>query len=213
MKLHSILREATTPWVGPLEDELGNGRPYTLNYGTGSPGRPNILYIPVPLSVVRSAIKLLSGPITVDGIRSPGKSLTHVGEAHATVSMGPELPRALGQQPGDTLRGAGLFDDDGNGITVQVVHTHQYKVMNAAFYKDEADPAGPQLVAELVDIPQLSQIRTALGLSPLPQIPGIAQYLPHITVGYMANLNNIHKSYVDQKGSSPRSRQSLVRNR
>jgi hypothetical protein len=195
MRLRQILNEATTAWVGSLDNELGNGKAYTLNYGTGAPGRPNMLYIPVPLSLVRSAARKYR--------KSTGNKLTHVGEAHVTVSMGPELSEALGEDPVRILIDAKLFDSSGNGIAVPVKHTGDYKILNAPYYKDDADPDGPSLVAEVVEVPLLESMRTLLGLSPLPQI-GARQYIPHITIGYMANLNKIHQSYVEKYGSSPR---------
>lgn len=208
MRLSSIsLSEATTPWMGKLEAVLGTDEPYTLNYG-GTPGRPPMLYVPIPLSAVRTAIsRIAKGRIKPDGDGDgpdPGTrpKLTHVGEAHATVSMGPELPAALGQDPEAELRASGLFDGVGAGVRVKVRHTGEYRWMRASFYKDEADPKGPLLAAEIVEIPDLERIRTALGLSPLPRIPGVDVYIPHVTVGYLPNLNLIHKSYMDKNGAS-----------
>lgn len=191
MRLWQILSEATTTWVGPFSNELGNGKPYTLNYGTGSPGRPSILYIPIPLDIVRSHKRKLEPKY--------GR-LTHVGEAHVTVSMGPELSAALGDDPLRTLVDRGLFNSSGDGIPVEVGHTGRYRWMRAPFYKDEADPEGPALISELVDVPQLVEIRTSLGLSPLPKIPGQEVYYPHVTIGYMSNLDKIHQSYMDRDG-------------
>ena len=202
MKLRSILREATTAWVGTLNNTLGNGKPYTLNYGTGASDRPNILYVPIPLAVVRSALRHLNKT----GFVGEGNKLVHVGEAHVTVSMGQELPTALGKDPVATLRAAGLFNSAGDGVSVKVRHTGDYKMLNAAFYRDEADPLGPMLVAELVEVSGLTSIRSRLGLTPLPVLPGIPNYLPHLTVGYCARLNKIHSSYVSSFGSTARQR-------
>jgi len=206
MRLESIhcreLHEATTPWMGPLTPQLGTNESYTLNFG-GNPGRPPMLYVPVPLSRVRYAIRAIrSGaivPTTTDGGEPPSRArLTHVGEAHATISMGPELG-GLGPDPTAALRRSGLFDETGRGVRVEVRHTGQYKWLRASFYKDEADPAGPMLVAEVVQIPQLRAIRETLGMTSLPQIPGIAHYIPHVTVGYLPKLNLIHQSYLAQR--------------
>lgn len=116
-----------------------------------------------------------------------------------TISMGAELSKALGDNPKEVLINAGLFDSDGNGIPTPVSHTGIFKTLNAPFYKDEADPEGPSLIAELVKVPDFKKIRRSLGLSPMPEIPGLSgPYLPHITIGYVANLNKIHQSYIDR---------------
>lgn len=194
MRLRQIsqtILEATTPWMGPLRNEFGNGEPYTLNYGTGDPSRPSFLYIPIPLDIVRSAKRKL--------IKKIGRPLTHVGEAHVTVSIGQELSDVLGDNPKQVLINAGLFDSGGNGISTPVQHTGEFKILNAPFYKDDADPEGPSLVAEVVEVPILKQIRELLGLSPEPAYPWLkGPYIPHITIGYMANLNKIHQSYIDK---------------
>lgn len=52
--------EATTKWVGELDDLLGNGSDWSVNYGTSDPSRPPILYIKVPLHLVNSAIRKIS---------------------------------------------------------------------------------------------------------------------------------------------------------
>ncbi len=187
MKLSLLHTEATTKWVGPIPTTLGNGADHTLNYGTGLSNRPPFLYVPVPLSIVRGLARQYT--------KRTGKKLTHVGEAHATISMSPEVNVIKPEH----LLAAGLFKDN-VGIHVEVIHTGKFMEMNAQFYKDEADPEGPILVAEIVKIPAMTEIRTRLGLSPLPQIPGVTKPVQHVTIGYVPNLNLINKSYVEKYG-------------
>lgn len=54
---HGYIQEATTKWVGPLKNYIGDGSDWSVNYGTSDPSRPPILYINVPMSMVNSAIR------------------------------------------------------------------------------------------------------------------------------------------------------------
>jgi len=210
MKL-AALHEATTTWIGPLSVLVGSGDDYTLNLGTGAPDRPPLLYVPIPLSHLRQARRLLAHRI--GELAQFAGALTHVGEAHVTISMGQELVDALGDEPRRRLHEAGLVDEGGRGIPVRVHHSGEFKTLPAAYYKDEADPGGPLVVAEMVEVPQLSAIRGALGLSALPTLPSGAAYVPHVTIGYIANLNKIHQSYVARHGSQPRQRSEVPHDR
>lgn len=212
-----------------MQVQLGTGADNTLNFGTGDPKRPGFLYIPVPLARVRAMIRYLSRDKTayfIEGkgglvvpteqqdkipqgalvIPDPGKRMTHVGEAHVTVSMGPELEKALAGDPRGTLVRAGLFSQTGEGVSCPVEFTGTLRVLQAGFYKDEYDPKGPILVAEEVRVPKLTAVRKALGLAELPTLPGGQPYIPHITYGYIAEKNLIHATYVQQHGSRPRRR-------
>ena len=226
MKLIAIL-ESTVGWVGPIRLILGSGQPYTLNYGTGDVGRPPFIYVPVPLSVVRSAIRHLRHATAwfdqaamIGGVGEPpgkpgvviipdvGRRLKHVGEAHFTVCMAPELFQAL-DDPAATLQERGMCRP-GWGMPVEVRHTGNFKVLRSVYYRDTADPEGPFLVAEVVDVPAMGEIRTALGLSATPKLPpGITSaYVPHVTLGFVAATDTVDRDYVALHGRHPRHRVS-----
>lgn len=217
MKLARIA-ESNLKWTGNLHVLLGSGEPYTLNWGTSDLSRPAFLYVPIPLSFVRSCLTKLQeatgwydplrqiGGIGGEEIRYPeyfevypkiGRRLTHIGEAHLTISMGPEAG-GLGQK----LVESGLLMR-GQGIPVPIQHTGEFKLMRAAFYRDERDPDGPLLVSEAVSVPAYSKIRSRLGLSQTPKIPGITNYIPHITLGYLAST---HLGFDKLYGRQPRQR-------
>ena len=220
MKLVSIT-EATMTWTGEITPILGDGRPESLNYGTGDVTRPNFLYIPIPLSRIRTMHRYLSRdkiayciesvgghvvsvrdkdkiPENAIIIENPGRYLIHTGEGHITVSMGEELSRALGPNPIETLKELEIFDDSGRGIRTPIAYTGELRVMYAGYYKDESDPKGPILIAEQVSVPELPSIRNRLGLSSLPTLASGQTYIPHITYGYIAKKNLIHQSYKDK---------------
>lgn len=237
MRLSLLWEMATTVWVGPMKPILGTGEDYTLNYG-GMAGRPPFLFVPLPLQLIRDGIKYLSKnklgywhkgngtilpfkdmdhlqalikqlPKDADYIINPGQRMTHVGEAHLTISMGPELTTALGDDPIATLRrtsvgGIPLFDARGRGIQVTLERTQQWRVFRAKFYEDEADVGGPLLVCEVIKIQRHPLIRLALGMAEKPTLPGVTNYVPHLTYGYIPAKNIIHKSYVEKMGSKPR---------
>ncbi len=56
MKL-SFITEATIKWSGPLKNILGDGSDWSVNYGTSDLNRPPMLYIQIPLKLVRSVIR------------------------------------------------------------------------------------------------------------------------------------------------------------
>jgi hypothetical protein len=143
-------------------------------------------------------------------IPNPGRKMAHVGEAHITVSMGPELTKALGPNPTQTLMETGFFEPNGKGMRCTIQYTHKLRVLQAAFYKDEADPKGPILIAEEVRCPAMAHIREKLGMPALPTMPDGQPYIPHVTYGYIAAKNIIHQTYVQKFGSQPRRRQSLL---
>lgn len=53
----ALLSESTNRWMGPIENVLGNGEDWSINYGTGDPNMPPFLYITVPISLVRTAAR------------------------------------------------------------------------------------------------------------------------------------------------------------
>ena len=69
MKLSSMLfnciSEATTRWLGPIDNTLGNGADWTINYGTGDPNRPPFLYINGSMSLIRSAVRDATNSLVV----------------------------------------------------------------------------------------------------------------------------------------------------
>jgi hypothetical protein len=154
--------------------------------------------------------------------------LTHVGESHITISMGPLLQQALddyAQQKGiegeglekniRVLRdvkigGRPLFERSSGsyfkGLTsdVSFPRTSPFEVFRAGFYKDEADPSGPMLVALSVTAALYSQVRVALGMPPTFVLPNGKAWAQHITLGYIPRKNMIGKSYVDRFGKNPR---------
>lgn len=215
-------------WTGPLKVFLGTGGPETLNFGSANLKRQPFLYVPLSLSYVRTAIRYLSRnklAYYIEGvggnvvsyndesdlerikkqlppgarlIPNPGKIMSHLGETHLTVSQGKELADALGPDPIATLIRVGLFDAAGQGIPTPIKHKYIFRVMRAAYYKDDADPDGPILIAEQVRVPWFTKVRKTLGLSPCPSLPYGRHYIPHITCGFIARRNLIHRSYVDQ---------------
>lgn len=215
MRLNDI-RESGLRWTGKLKVQFGSGEPYTLNWGTSDLSRPSFLYVPVPLSHIRSALRYLQNATGwydqvnrlggVGGLRSQqpahyelypniGRGLVHSGEAHLTIAMAPEM----GPDPERIVLESGLVAPEA-GIMVPVHHTGNYKVMRAASLRDDQDPQGPLLVSEVVRVPTMSRIRTELGLSPHPQVPGVANYIPHITMGYLAKS---YMSYMQVHGQQP----------
>lgn len=142
----------------------------------------------------------------------------HVGEAHLTVAADRNLTSHLdelqesmglnnhievlqsipvGSQP--------LFDEDGAGIQVDMRITQdrggsqdtigtRLKLFRAPFYADDEEPTGPILLALAVQSKMLPAIRSALGLSPYPQIPG-KEYIPHITIGYLTKVHSPFKPW------------------
>lgn len=78
-----VVCEATTKWVGELDNLLGDGSDWSVNYGTSDPSRPPILYIKVPLHLVNSAIRKISKKYVIWA--SPDKSvgeIKEVGDKH-----------------------------------------------------------------------------------------------------------------------------------
>lgn len=234
--------------MGSIKNVLGNGEPWTINYGTGIANKPPFLYISVPTALARSAIRDVSNNLVIwaDPSDLQGKylrigkkplnqlrtirdkilqqdpdaeiafypKLTHVGESHVTVAMGPELS-ALGSQEEilHKLRlaqvgGKPLFDQDGNGQTTEanIDRDSPYMVLRAGFYKDEADATGPLLVAMDVDCSLYYEARAALGMPKVFRLPNGGFWQQHFTVGYAPRKNLIHRSYVNQFGSTPRHR-------
>lgn len=57
---YDVILEATTKWVGPLHNILGDGSDWSVNYGTSDRSRPPILYIKAPLNLINSAIRKMS---------------------------------------------------------------------------------------------------------------------------------------------------------
>lgn len=232
MRLLSIA-EATTSWLGNIQVKLGTGAAETLNFGSGDPKRPGFLYIPIQLDRVRTMIRYMTRGKTayyVEGkgglvipseqkdrippgalvIPDPGKRLTRVGEAHITVSMGPELEKALVGDPQGTLTKAGLFNTFGQGVRCPIEYTGLLRVLQAGFYKDEYDPKGPILIAEEVHVSNMIHIRESLGLPAMPVLPNGQPYIPHITYGYIAERNLIHQTYIQKHGSTPRARRNAT---
>ena len=248
-----LLPEATTEYVGPLHNFLGNGEDWTVNYGTGDMNRNPFLYIKVPFRLIKNAIAKLrdyviwSGPGQSDGhCQETGRipswekrhirdsilrhypntveiyfhpKLTHVGEAHITISMGRELETALDnikrelglltewskQQLGYNVEvlkqlqigGRPLFDDNGNGLETgwQIDKNEPFSVVRAGFYKDEVDVEGPLLVAFNVETDLYYKVREALGLPRQFTLPNGAVYVQHITIGYIPKRNIINKRF------------------
>jgi len=146
--------------------------------------------------------------------------LTHVGESHITISMDPELRKALDNLP--TI-GTGLardikalqylkigkkhlFDNSGKGLTTDyLLETEEpYKVLRAGYYSDDYDPTGPMLVALNLLTDLYSDVREALNLpAKFVMNNGIA-WKQHVTIGYIPQKNLINRSFVDKHGSSPR---------
>lgn len=85
-------------------------------------------------------------------------------------------------------------------------HTGNFKVMQSLYYKDDADPDGPLLVSEAVQVPEAAAVRQKLGLPAVPPLPPSIKsaYVPHITIGFAANVDSIAADYVGQYGSTPR---------
>lgn len=249
MKLSSIYLEATTEFVGPLRNSLGDGSDWSINYGTGDSRSP-FLYIKVPLQFVNSAIRKVrknyliyaeygtSGTIEQVSSAEEGKArakqllranpnlelylfpkITHVGESHLTIAMGRDLHEALlvlqerfgVNDPVSALRdlkinGRPLFDRRGSGLKADIdITTDPFTVYRAGYYSDEADPAGPMVVALKVKADLYPLVREALGLPREAIVPGTEndkggpkKWSQHITLGYIAKKNMIHQSYLDR---------------
>ena len=250
MKLSSMycpLRESTNKWMGTIENTLGNGKDWTINYGTGNPSMPNFLYISGPISLIKSAVRdaadnlvIWARPGSIKGkyLRIGQKSkeelasirdsilasepdaeivfypkVTHVGETHATVSMGPELLKAFDSEErildalrSVVVRGRPLFDGRGNGqkSVVNIERSNPYLVMRAGFFRDDVDVSGPLVLAIAINCDLYYASRVALGLPGIFKFPNGEEWKQHLTVGYVPKKNMIHQSYVDRFGSSPR---------
>lgn len=150
--------------------------------------------------------------------------ITHVGEAHITISMGDQLQDALNavadeaEIPGHGIErnvralqsvqvnGRPLFDSAGNGqrTNVTIDKERPYKILRAKFYSDEEDVHGPMLVALNVETDLYYDVREALGMPRSFTLPGGQVWKQHITVGYLPQKNIIHQSFVQMFGKQPR---------
>ena len=212
MKL-SYITEATNKWYGELYNIYGSGKDWSINYGTGDLNRPAMLYIKVPLQFARSWINKIQrkaivwakpqatqGEISLDidnpheyaeELRKKGYEvyvkprLHHPGEVHLTIAMPYELEGV--DVKNAKVNGVSIYELP---VNIEVVKP-PLKVFRAGYYKDDVDPYGPLLVALNVRTKQYYQVRDALGLDE-------TEWVPHITLGYILQRDEINQSYIDK---------------
>jgi len=224
-------------YFGELTPILGNGKSETLNYGSGKGfSGPPMIYVPIKREESRlgGILSSFRRQISKQGIECrPDSSafngyackasenphqtdLMHTGESHITVALGSALAHVFEDKENvaskiETLKkiklpnGNPLFDAQGNGISMPVnIGPRPFVIYGVAKYF-----SGKPLVALLsVSCPNISEVRQALNLPPLPP-----NYKTHITIGYAYGVDLGDIITTDRKKGKPISSTSIQHDR
>jgi hypothetical protein len=200
-------------YFGKITSYIGGDKSEHLSYGTAiGHGADPMLYIPVKKGetelanvissarrkIAKTGIECTPNPSSWSGwdchkASTPHNAdIMHTGEFHITIAQDKELEKFFGEAKNiaeklellkktKTMSGVPLFDQNGIGIKMPVVASTPIEIIYGVSKFFNNSP----LVALLkIECPLMQEVRSALGLGPLPP-----NYKSHVTIGYAYGVN------------------------
>jgi hypothetical protein len=195
-------------YFGKIISYIGGDKSECLNYGSGTGHAADpMLYVPIKrgetemANIISSArrkiakrgIECKPNPISWGGwdckqAEMPHNAdIMHTGESHVTVAQDKELEAFFKDAKNineklnllkqvKTEKGTSLFDENGIGIKMPIVASTPAEIIYGVskFFKNR-----PLVALLKIECPLMQEVRSALGLGPLPP-----NYKSHVTIGY-----------------------------